>query len=98
MLVEYIEQAMSKAKYERMKDQEPYYGEILACKGVWAKGKTLAECKEHLRQVLEDWLFVRIRKGLSIPSMNGKSIRPLVKVQYDKAQAGQTSKIHCLGI
>ena len=66
MLVEYIEQAMSKAKYEKIKDKEPYYGEILACKGVWTKGKTLAVCKERLQQVLEDWLFVRIRKGLGV--------------------------------
>ncbi|MEK6963298.1 MAG: type II toxin-antitoxin system HicB family antitoxin, partial [Nanoarchaeota archaeon] len=33
MLLEYIEKAMSKAKYERIKDKEPYYGEIPLCKG-----------------------------------------------------------------
>ena len=60
MLLEYIEQAMTKAKFERIKDKEPYYGEVPLCKGVWATGRTLNECKKNLREVLENWIFAKI--------------------------------------
>lgn len=81
MLLEYIEKAMSKAKYERIKDKEPYYGEIPACKGVWATGKTLAECKKNLQEVLESWIFIRIKNALPIPTLNGKTIKPVIRVE-----------------
>ena len=70
MLIEYIEEAMSQAVFEKIDDQEPYYGEIPQCKGVWASAKTLAECNKKLREVLESWLFVRISKGMAIPVIN----------------------------
>lgn len=91
MLNEYLDEAMAKARYERIKDIEPFYGEILPCKGVWATGKTLAECKRQLRETLEGWLFVRIRKGLSIPTISGKTILPLVRLRHAQTEAGQVA-------
>ena len=91
MLLEYIDEAMSRAKFEPLKDKPEYYGDIPECRGVWATGKTLAECKRNVREVLESWLFVHIKKGLPIPRLNGKSIQPLVRVRYDKAEAGQVA-------
>ena len=41
MLTEYIEEALKKAKYEIINDEEPYYGEVPELRGVWATGKTL---------------------------------------------------------
>lgn len=82
---------MSKARYERIKGKQPYYGEIPHCRGVWTSGKTLAECKRNLREVLESWLFVRLKRGFSIPVLNGKAIQPLVRINYDKTEAGQVA-------
>ena len=45
MIVQYMQKAMEKAHYEIIEDEEPYYGEIPVCKGVWATGKTLEECR-----------------------------------------------------
>ena len=45
MITEYINAALSHAKYEIIEDTEPYYGEIPELKGVWATGKTLEECR-----------------------------------------------------
>ena len=56
MLTEYIEEAMKKAKYDIIKDEEPYYGEIPELSGVWASGKTLEECRENLKETVEDWM------------------------------------------
>ena len=67
MLTEYIEAAMSKAKYEMIEDEEPYYGEVPELKGVWASGKTLEECRKNLVEVIDGWIIVRLRKGLPIP-------------------------------
>jgi len=65
--IEYIEAALSHAKYEIIKDEEPYYGEVPGLKGVWATGKTLEECRENLREVIEGWIVVRLRKNGSVP-------------------------------
>jgi len=48
MIEEYIHKALEKAKYEIIKDKEPYYGEIKELPGVWATGKTLEECRRRL--------------------------------------------------
>lgn len=44
MVVEYIEEALRRAKYEIIEDEELYYGEVSELPGVWATGKTLEEC------------------------------------------------------
>jgi predicted RNase H-like HicB family nuclease len=67
MLTEYIEAAISKAKYEIIEDEEPYYGEVPELEGVWAIGKTLEECRKNLVEVIDGWILVRLRKGLPIP-------------------------------
>ena len=67
MLTEYIEAALSKAKYEIIEDEEPYYGEVPELEGVWATGKTLEECRKNLVEVIDGWILVRLRKGLPIP-------------------------------
>ena len=59
MLVEYIQTALERARYEIIQDNEPYYGEIPDLKGVWATGKTLEECRKKLSEVVEGWLIVR---------------------------------------
>jgi predicted RNase H-like HicB family nuclease len=68
MLIEYIEEALKKARYEIIEDEEPYYGEIKELKGVWATGKTLEECRNNLKEVIEGWILVSIKKGLQIPN------------------------------
>lgn len=89
MLLDYLHTAMSKAKFSRIKAAVPIYGEIPACRGVWATGKSLAVGRRNLREVLEGWVFVRISKGLRIPELDGKTIRPLTKVTQAQAEASQ---------
>ncbi|NAS89838.1 HicB family protein [ANME-1 cluster archaeon AG-394-G21] len=67
MITEYIEAALSKAKYEMIEDEEPYYGEVPELEGVWATGKTLEECRKNLVEVIDGWIILRLRKGLPIP-------------------------------
>jgi len=69
MLTEYIEEALRRARYEIINDEEPYYGEVPELKGVWATGNTLEGCRKNLKEVIEGWLIISIKKGLPIPEL-----------------------------
>ncbi|MCK4905768.1 type II toxin-antitoxin system HicB family antitoxin [bacterium] len=80
MIVEYIQEALGRAKYEIIDNEEKYYGKVSQLKGVWATGKTLEECRENLYTVLEGWILIRFKKGLHIPSLGNKQIEELKEV------------------
>ncbi len=80
MISNYIEEAMKYARYELIEDEEPYYGEIAPLRGVWATGKTLEECRANLKEVLEGWLVLSLRKGLPIPPIGAVSIDEIEEV------------------
>ena len=73
MITEYVDEALRRARYEMINDSEPFYGEVKDLKGVWATGKTLEECRKNLKDVIEGWILVSIKKGLKIPRL-GKYI------------------------
>ncbi|PIV63884.1 MAG: hypothetical protein COS11_05045, partial [bacterium (Candidatus Ratteibacteria) CG01_land_8_20_14_3_00_40_19] len=73
-------EAMKKAKYEIIKDEEPYYGKIPELSGVWATGKTLEECRKNLKETVEDWIILSVKKDLPIPNLGKESIRVEEKV------------------
>jgi predicted RNase H-like HicB family nuclease len=52
MIVDYINAALKHAHYEIIKDDEPFYGEVVELKGVWATGKTLEECRKNLEETI----------------------------------------------
>ena len=70
MLTEYIEAAMNKAQYEILPDGEGYFGKIQELKGVWANAATLEECRQELKEVLEEWILVGLKMGHYIPAIN----------------------------
>lgn len=75
MIIQYIEAALARARYEVIRDEEPYYGEVPDLKGVWATGKTLEECRTKLSEVIEGWIIIRLRKGLPIPPLGKYRIK-----------------------
>jgi len=46
MLSKYISSVMKKAKYEILKDDNTFYGEIPGFNGVYANSNTLEKCRE----------------------------------------------------
>jgi predicted RNase H-like HicB family nuclease len=80
MLTEYIKAALDRAKFEIIKDDEPYYGEVPELEGVWATGKTLEECRDNLAEVIDGWLVVRLRRGLPIPPLGKYRVRELKRL------------------
>jgi predicted RNase H-like HicB family nuclease len=69
MLIEYVQEALRRAHYELIDDGEPYYGEIPELKGVWATGKTLEDCRDNLKDVVEGWILISLKKELPVPPL-----------------------------
>ena len=54
--------------------------EILELKGVWATGKTFEECRGILKEVIEGWLLLSIKKGLPLPKLGDVEIKEIQEV------------------
>ena len=74
MLLAYINEAMKKAKYEILSDDNSYYGEIPGFNGVYSNAETLENCREELEEVLEEWILFRVSKHLPLPKVNNISL------------------------
>lgn len=81
MLSEFIEKQLLKAKYKILEDRT-YFGEISGIRGVWANTKNLEGCRKELREVLEDWLLLKVRNKERVSGFNFKfDQRRLVKLR-----------------
>jgi len=74
MLTNYISQKLAQAQYKILEDGT-YFGEIPNLQGVWASAKTLEKCREALREVLEEWLILKLRDGDPIPDFPATKTR-----------------------
>ena len=77
MLKNYIEAALKNAKYEILEEDGSVFGEIPSCKGVYAKTKNFEECRNELITILEEWIFIRLRKNLEIPVIDNINLNIL---------------------
>jgi predicted RNase H-like HicB family nuclease len=75
MLTEYVQAALKKANYEILPDDGSYYGEIPGFQGVYANANTLEECRNELREVLEDWILLGISRHLALPIIDGIELK-----------------------
>ena len=71
MILEYVQAALRHARYEILPDDGTYYGEIPQCRGVYANAATLEECRDQLREVLEEWILFRVHRNLGLPTIDG---------------------------
>lgn len=74
MLTQYINAALRSARYEILADGKGYAGAIDGLQGVWAEAGTLEECREELREVLEEWIVLGLKLGQALPPMNGVTL------------------------
>jgi predicted RNase H-like HicB family nuclease len=64
----YIQTAMSKARYEMLPDDGTFYGEIPGFEGVYTNAKTFEACRDELEEVLEGWILLRVSLHYPSPS------------------------------
>jgi predicted RNase H-like HicB family nuclease len=74
MLTEYLDKKLAQARFKRLKDGS-YFGEISGVRGVWANARTLTACRSELREVLEDWLVLKVRSGEMVTGLSFKTDR-----------------------
>ncbi len=70
MLLPYIQAALRRGRYEII-DGNRFYAEIPELPGVWAEGETMEKCRDELIEVIEGWLFLKIKDGDNIPVLDG---------------------------
>jgi len=70
MLLDYLEKAIGIAEYKRL-DDGTWFAEIPGFEGVWANGPTVETCRKELQEVLEEWLFLKIRDRDPLPEVQG---------------------------
>ncbi len=70
MLTEYIAAALRHATYKLLEDGG-YFGEAPDLAGAWASAPALEECREQLREVVEDWIMVGLRNRIPFPAIDG---------------------------
>jgi predicted RNase H-like HicB family nuclease len=74
MFSEYIAAAFARAEYEVIDNPEPYYAHVPGIEGVWATGMTFEDCRKTLIETIEEWIAIRLRHGLRIPSIDVNAI------------------------
>ena len=79
MLTSYLNKKLATAKYKKLKDGT-CFGEIPSVRGVWANSRTIGACRIELREVLEDWLILKVRNHETVPGFSiNTDQRSLVK-------------------
>ena len=69
MLSAYLDKKLRTARYKFLKNGT-YFAEIPGVRGVWANGRTIEACRAELRDVLEDWLVLKVRSKETIPGLS----------------------------
>ena len=73
MISRYVETALRRAKYAQL-DEGGYCATVRGLAGVVAVGTSLESCRDQLAEVVEEWVLVRISRGLRVPSLGGVSV------------------------
>lgn len=73
MMREYIDRALHRATYDKLEDGT-FAGEVPGLQGVLAHAGTLEACREQLAEVIEEWVLVRISRGLAVPPVDGVTV------------------------
>lgn len=71
MLSDYLKKQLNKAKFKKLKDGT-FFGSISGFPGVWANKRTLNGTKKELREVLEEWVLLKIRSRERVPGFDIK--------------------------
>ena len=69
----YIDAALASARFKTLEDKT-CFGEIPGFDGVWATARTLKKCRGFLREVLEDWIVLKLRSDEPLPAVRGKKL------------------------
>jgi len=73
MITRYINQALHRARYKEV-DGGLFCATVPGLRGVIATGPTLEACRDQLAEVVEEWVLVRVARGLTVPRLGGITV------------------------
>ena len=73
MIREYVDRGLRRARYDKLEDGS-FVGEVPELQGVLATAATLEECRNQLAEVIEEWVLVRVSRGLPVPVLDGVEV------------------------
>lgn len=74
MITRYVTLALERAQYRLLEDGT-FAATVRGLRGVVATGDTLETCRRELAEVVEEWVLVRVARGLAVPAVNGVTVR-----------------------
>jgi predicted RNase H-like HicB family nuclease len=70
LIREYVERGLRKARYDKLEDGS-FVAEVPGLRGVIAAAGTVEKCRAQLAEVIEEWVLVRVARGLKVPAIDG---------------------------
>ena len=74
MITRYIARALEHAQYRLLEDGT-FAATVRGLRGVIATGATLEACRRDLAEVVEEWVLIRVARGLAVPVLDGATVR-----------------------
>jgi len=74
MIRSYLDETVRRARYSQLEDGS-YCAEVRGLRGVIATGESLEACRTTLQEVVEEWVLVRVSRGLAVPALGRVRIR-----------------------
>ena len=74
MISRYVARALERAQYRVLEDGT-FAATVRGLRGVIGTGATLEACRGDLTEVIEEWVLVRVARGLAIPVLDGARIK-----------------------
>ena len=73
MITNYVGKALRGARYHQV-DGGVFCATVPGLRGVIATGPTLEACRDQLAEVVEEWILVRVARGLRVPPLGGTKV------------------------
>jgi predicted RNase H-like HicB family nuclease len=68
MLTKYVQKALERAHYRQI-GRRTWCATVPGLTGVLGVGQRVESCRTNLASVVEEWVLVRLDRGLSIPKL-----------------------------
>ena len=73
MITRFLDRALRRAQYRQV-DGGTFCATVSGLRGVIATGSSLEACRDQLAEVVEEWVLVRVARGLRVPTLDGVTV------------------------
>jgi predicted RNase H-like HicB family nuclease len=73
MITRFLDRALRRAQYRQV-DGGIFCATVSGLRGVIATGPSLEACRDQLAEVVEEWVLVRVARGLRVPTLDGVTV------------------------